>query len=116
TRDAVEDSEGQVGLDTAPGELGQVTGTAPARHAGRVVAAGLVFAVEVGDAQAEHADALAVGVEPAQRLAKRLAGAVDAVRPDGLVGVGNDSVLLVEAGDVIGAGKDGHRHTVDARG
>src|SRR5207247_10652944 len=101
TGDAVEDAEAEVRLDAAPGELGQVSRAEPARHARGVVAAGLVPAVEVGDAQTEYAHALPVGVEAAQRLAQRFAGAVNAVRPHRGGRLGADAVLLVEAGDVV---------------
>src|SRR4051812_25441030 len=87
-RRAVQNLEMDVGMvEPDPAELHQVFRLQPDREPAMVQR----FVAEIADPQARHADAVLVGIERADRLAKRLADAVAAVRAHRHVGA--DAVM-----------------------
>jgi hypothetical protein len=104
---AVEDLEAQVGVLQADAhQLGQVLRRYPDRQTALVER----LVADVADPEAEHAQAVLVGIERAQRLAERLAHAIAGVGAHGDVDA--DVVKAgVEADGMIGGGED---HALDA--
>ena len=111
-RDAVEDLVAQIRvLQPDAHELQQILRAQPDRQPAAVHRR----IGDVADAQAEHAQAVLVGVERAQPLAEDLAHAVAAVGPHRHVGA-DAAVARVEAHRVVGGGEHHALHALAARG
>ena len=110
-RDAVDDLEVDVRmLEADPHELGEIARADPDRQAAPVDR----LVVDIADADVEHAQAVLVGVHPAERLAERLADAVARVGPrhDGVV---DRALAAIEAHHVVGGGEDDALAALPAR-